>query len=483
MFVGANDGMLHVFDADNGKELFAYIPGRVIQNLREYTNPEYEHKYFVDNTPYAVTVGAKSYLVGGLGKGGRGYFGIDITSVSTIRETTVPSVWEYPLAEDADMGFSYSQVSVLGTNATADSLIMFGNGYDSANGHAVLYFLNLDGTLFHKIDTGVGGITSELCNGLSTPVPIDVNLDKKVDYVYAGDLLGNLWKFDLTDKDPANWGPAYKEGGVNQPLFQAKGPLGTLQPIIGRPAVMKHCQASRDGYIVVFGTGRYLSFGDITNTEIQTVYGIWDWADEWEKLGESYTDKYYGYFKQPVGTPAVRALSHPDEIAEAPDLTLLQQTQTVIDEDFRETTNHKINWFSPQQWMSRNAEEAYTGGNHAGWYFDLPTSRERAIARAQIRDGKAVIVSIIPSQAVCTAGGSSVAHVFDACNGGQLDRSQFDTNGDGKVDKNDDSKSGKVFDNIYYAPAIIENKMYFSKDVVLDTRAEIEGIHYWRLID
>jgi type IV pilus assembly protein PilY1 len=84
-------------------------------------------------------------------------------------------------------------------------VVIFGNGYDSVNGEAVLYILNVDGTLIRKIHTQATG-----CNGLSTPALVDINWDNRLDYVYAGDLNGNMWKFDLTDSNPDNWDVAYK---------------------------------------------------------------------------------------------------------------------------------------------------------------------------------------------------------------------------------------------------------------------------------
>ncbi len=196
-----------------------------------------------------------------------------------------------------------------------------------------------------------------------------------------------------------------------------------------------------------------------------------------------------------AGAPPVRELSNINGNTYFPSdkrLTLLEQTQTSLSGGWRDTTNLPIDWFSPETYVgikedaltSGNTEEEYTGGLHVGWYFDLPTPRERVITTTQIRDGKAIIVSITPSDAACSAGGSSVVHVVNACNGGMLDAAQFDSNGDGEVGNEDDPHTGKEYsDDLYYSPAILEDKMYFSKDLVEDTTSETRGLHYWRMFD
>ena len=125
------------------------------------------------------------------------------------------------------------------------------------------------GSLLKRIDTQVGS-----CNGLSTPLLVDYDSDEKVDFVYTGDLKGNLWKFDLTSNDYIDWDVAYYSGTSPQPLFQAKGPGGETQHITTKPDAMFHCE--RDGIMVVFATGMYLGGDDLLDTSTQKVYGIWD---------------------------------------------------------------------------------------------------------------------------------------------------------------------------------------------------------------
>ncbi|BCS97156.1 hypothetical protein DSLASN_27880 [Desulfoluna limicola] len=495
VYVGANDGMFHAFDADTGEELFAYVPTFAYSNLSEYTSPNYVHKFYADGTGTAKTVttvsGSQDWLVSGLRKGGRGLFGINVTDPEDIKENALPTIWEYPTkaAPDDDMGYTYGEVTIAEGNDTSagGQLIFAANGYDSPNGHAVLLILKLDGTLFKKIDTGVGSSTPGNCNGLSDPLVVDIDDDGKADTVYAGDLLGNLWTFDISDPSKANWDVAYKTGTDSKPLFTARNSSGQVQPITSKPSAMFHCDPTKKGTIVVFGTGRMLSEADLANTNVQTIYGIWDWQAEWTAQGIGTTTPYHmGTFNTPSGTPAVRTLSNIDGNGLFPasvDLTLLQQTEVSSTDDWRYTSNNTINWFSPEIWEAvKGTGTPYAGGVHIGWYLNLPDTKERVITKTQIRDGKAYIVSIIPVPAPCASGGTTVGSILSACNGGQLQDPQWDTNNDGVVDSNDNSASGKKFDDdIYYAPAIIEDKLFFTKDRVEETTEETSGLFYWRI--
>jgi hypothetical protein len=326
VFVGANDGMLHMLDEVTGDEIFSYVPNLAYANLHELTQDPYTHKYFVDQEPYIRKLGAfgSTVLVGGMGRGGRGYYCLDISSISSgtfdaeLGASTIVK-WEYPVngdpeddTVDPDMGYSYSQAYVV--NSEAGWVVIFGNGYDSGSGEAVLYVirLNSDGSMASpvptKIRTNKGNSTTD-CNGLSTPALIDVNVDGLVDFAFAGDLLGNMWKFDLRDSNISNWKVAYNSqadgNGQEQPLFQAKNASGFRQPITTRPDIMRPCLTDREGYMVLFGTGRYIGLDDFADAgAVQTIYGIWDWAEDWENLSPllhsadklNPTSKYLGEF-------------------------------------------------------------------------------------------------------------------------------------------------------------------------------------------
>jgi Tfp pilus tip-associated adhesin PilY1 len=325
LFVGANDGMLHAFDAFTGQERFVYVPNLVLERLRQLGSSDYtkQPRYYVDGPPAVGQVLISSrwrhtYLVGGLSRGGRGYYcllldaaerepaalrsgavglglSIDQYGAGTSEETVSRIVqWEYPAVDtaddamdndgdgiadepgeiDPDLGYSFGQPYAVNANAPSGGyrpVVMFGNGYNSPDGEAVLYILEArSGRILRKLNTGAGD-----GNGLSTPALIDVDLDRRIDYAYAGDLQGNLWKFDLTADDPERWCIASSSGAERRPrpLFQATG-----LSITGRPDVMAvnpACDPDASGVMVIFGTGAYTGYGPVL-TRPNAIFGVFD---------------------------------------------------------------------------------------------------------------------------------------------------------------------------------------------------------------
>ena len=512
LYAGSNDGLLHAFNANTGVELFAYAPNLVFDHLKELADTHYAHRFFVDLTPTVsdLKFGAstKTYLVGGLGKGGRGYFALDVTDLT---QTNVPSsetslaqkvMWEYPRAgtsssEIADLGYSFSRANIVRSNAAAAAaaagIVIFGNGYDSSNGHAVLYILRADtGELLKQIDTGVGS-----CNGLSPAITVDVNYDNKVDYVYAGDLKGNLWKFDLTSTDYNQWGVAYSSAGTPKPLFKTPG-----QPITTKPNVMYHC--TKHGYMVLFGTGRYLNEDDLSDASPQAVYGIWDYGDDAD-------DSEY------VGTLAAGALTDTNLPGT---VSLLQQV--VVDE--RTVNGMKLRTMAAQaaDWKTTSTSGGACGDNsgtqgcdptppgnnpdplrHAGWYFNLPGARERVVSDVIVRSGVLTVVSHAPSNSLCGGSGESWLMTMDACSGSRLSKAFFDINNDGKIDSADLVNigtpqnpimvvpSGIRYDGKVQPPAYLimpngtENLYMSSTKAKIETQRERSaklGMTYWRVM-
>ena len=479
LFVGSNDGMLHAFDIDNGEERFAYVPHLVFEQLQELGSPGYvgKHRFFVDGSPYVGEVleglyRRKTYLVGGLGKGGRGYFCLligsrqrdlagaqfgpyrqtfsvdDFSSATSEREICQIAQWEYPPPDlsddgadnngngvqdepgesDPDMGFSLGQGYVVNANAsdgTYRSVVIFGNGYNSSNGKAVLYVLRAsDGVLIRKIDTGAEGD-----NGLSVPALVDVNGDRCVDYIYAGDLKGNLWKFDLRDERPHRWGVAYgddtngdgvidaTQGDIPAPVFQASG-----QPITARPdvmAMMNACAPQLHGNMVIFGTGRYLGIMDRSDSRQQSIFGIWDYGDDGddsEYLG-AISDRSFGELDSGLKLYRISAIEQYSQAGETfrrlsewePDYATLEDTE---DGDGVSINNE-------------GDAKAPNPKRYAGWYFDFPQSAdsqtqpaERVIGDVVIRGGNAVVASYRPSGSVCDCGGSSWLYILNGCGEG-----------------------------------------------------------------
>ncbi|MBL8428344.1 MAG: hypothetical protein JNJ95_00410 [Dechloromonas sp.] len=277
VYVGSNDGMLHAFSGETGVETFAYIPGAVLGGLKQLTLANYEHKFFVDGdiaiAGKTTTFLDETYLVATFGRGARGLFGLDITTPASFGTGHV--LWEYTGTSDADLGYMLGKPMVARLDdGSTDGLLaaIVGNGYNSTNGKAVLMIFNLKtGALIKKIDTGVGSD-----NGLSTPGLWDENGDGFVDYVYAGDLKGNVWKFDLTGGSVSGWGSAIKQGTTPKPLFIAKS--GTvLQPITAPITLYKNYLSTDPNYqkvFLFFGTGSFFRSGDLTDKSTQTWYGL-----------------------------------------------------------------------------------------------------------------------------------------------------------------------------------------------------------------
>jgi Tfp pilus tip-associated adhesin PilY1 len=447
--VGGNDGMLHAFNAETGFERFAYVPNLVFDNLSNLAETEFNHKFYVDTTPYARkrvsdSIGNPiSLLVGGLGKGGKGYYCLNITDADSITAISTEDdvddmvLWEYPQrgVTDDDMGYSYSVSYIVRTNLkNYPWVVIFGNGYDSVNGSAVLYVLDpLTGSVIRKIDT-----TSGSCNGLSTPIIIDVDNDLLADYAYAGDLQGNLWKFDLTGEAASDWDVAYKDGGVAHPLFTALG-----QPITSRPDVMRHPDPDLHGYMVIFGTGRYLAAPDRLDVSQQSVYGIWDYGDDADD------SEFLGV----IADRSTGALNYPSNIS--------LQKQTVLEvenscgDDYRILTDNEVQWQETDSLGNKIDLPADDSGQNpdpvlsAGWFFDFPNTGdnagERVIKNIILRGDRVIVLSFIPNSSLCSGGGDSWFYIMDPATGGRTELAQMDINGDGVIkDPVDENGDGTI---------------------------------------
>ena len=406
VYAGANDGMLHGFDAETGDEQLAFIPGAVFPNLHELTRPSYTHRYFVDGTP---TVGDAFYanawhtvLVGGLNKGGKSIYALDITDPDAFSEANADDVFLWEFTDSADLGFTYSRPAVVRLR-NGKWAAVFGNGYNSTNGKAVLFIVDIEnGSVIRKIDTGVG--TGG--NGLSTPALVDLNGDSIVDMAYAGDLAGNLWKFNLASADPTAWDVAYKPGGVNRPLFTALDAASNPQPITSRPEVGRGPRGA--GTVVLFGTGRYLGVPDKEPTQTQTFYGILDP----HTLND--TDRVSG-----------RGVLTSQQIIAEQDFTFTDPDGDTISSSLRVTTNHPV--------------------DNRGWYLDLLAppnppgtfQGEMQVSDSILRTGRIIFTTVIPDPDPCTVGGTSWLMEIDALTGSRLTMTPFDNNRDNEFDDDD----------------------------------------------
>ncbi|WP_406828936.1 pilus assembly protein [Microbulbifer sp. ARAS458-1] len=279
LYVSANDGMLHAFDASTGQELFAYVPAGVYDQLRKLSSPDYgttnnPHEFNVDGPLFVgdayVNGSWKNILVGTLGAGGRGLFALDITNPDGFDENDV-------LFDFTDETLYSGDWEKLG-NITSEPIIaptndgwrvFFGNGYNSEEEKAHLFAISLDDPTGDTvvIDTGNSG-----GNGLAGPSLLP-NGAGEIVAAYAGDLLGNMWAFDLSGN---KWGLAYK----NDPLFTAVDPNGAVQPITAAPTLGLNAKMN-NAVMVYFGTGSYLSSGDNdAGSTINSFYAIADTGAE-----------------------------------------------------------------------------------------------------------------------------------------------------------------------------------------------------------
>lgn len=268
VFIGANDGMLHALDADTGVELFAYVPSPMLAKMNQLSQPTYEHKYFVDGE---IDVGdksdtflSKSYLVSTLGRGGKGLFALDVTNPRSFGAGNV--AWEYTNAADADLGYMIGKPVIARMNNGA-TVVIAGNGYNSTNGRSVLYIFDLaTGSVLSKFDTGAGSD-----NGMATPGVFDSNGDGYVDYIYAGDLKGNIWKFDVSAKTSASW--------TRSLFFTARDASNNTQPITSQISIdVNYVRGDTHAgkRFVFFGTGAYFRRTDPDDKKVQTWYGLID---------------------------------------------------------------------------------------------------------------------------------------------------------------------------------------------------------------
>ena len=312
VYVGANDGMMHGFDAGSGNEVFGYVPHAVIPNLPALAAPAYSHQFYVDQTAYVgdACVGPsptsctwKTVLVGTTGAGGQGVFAVDVTSPSTMESeasATGKVLWDLdglaaPGAAtntdpngDPDLGYTIGRPMVARLNNGTWAAI-FGNGYLSKNGCAVLFIVRLDNGAVSKIGTsGPAGTTVctstniNASNGLGPVTLYDADGNMTTDYVYAGDLQGNLWKFDLHTAASVPTGNvsgglqlfAASPGSCYAPAPPATG-TNTCQPITSAPTLGPALQGLT-GTMVYFGTGRMFALGDSATTTTQGFYAILD---------------------------------------------------------------------------------------------------------------------------------------------------------------------------------------------------------------
>ncbi|WP_028456581.1 pilus assembly protein [Chitinilyticum litopenaei] len=376
VFIGANDGMLHAFSIADMSELMGFIPSPVYPNLKSLSAPDYgqsggtPHAFHVNGSLRQADIKAggqwQTLLVGGLAQGGRGYFAIDATQAGNFTTASDTVKWEWTDQHAASMGYAFGSPIIYNVRTSANSVVpavILSNGYDNrwgqtppASNSSALYVLNAEtGALLKQIDVPGG-------TGLSSPAGVDYGQDGILDYVYAGDINGKLWRFDLTAESPSGFRLTPK------PIFDA----GPGKPIVMRPAVtaLDHKDGTPIGNLVLFGTGKLLTDADRSDTTRQSLYGVLD-----------------------------RMEDYPETI---PASSLVQQTIT-------ETQSVSSGKQRPGNYRKLSAEELdlrSESNTRQGWYIDLPAASERLVTSPLVFSDKVLFGTGIPQASEkCLPGG------------------------------------------------------------------------------
>ena len=393
VFIAANDGMLHAFDATNGEEMWAYVPRVTMKKLPALASTTYStnHQYTTDGSPEVadvkVTVGTtkqwRTVLVAGLNAGGRGYYALDITDTNSPPK----QLWEFCAdatvcsRSDPDLGLTFGNPQ-FGTLADGRWVVFLTSGYNnvpgtdgitSGDGKGYLYILDAyTGELIKKVGTGSGDTGTPSGLAKITAISNDPSSDPRATYVYGGDLLGQMWRFDLTAASGAVAVIKMGDAGVAKPITTR--PDVTMCGVPTTTTIAGVTTSSVEGVrVVLYGTGRLLDVPDTSNTDVQSLYVLKD-----------------------SGNP----------IANIRGSTMVQQTLSLIGSSSNTNSYGITN--NPVDLTQRD-----------GWFFDWSINRgERMNLDPQIVSGVANVVTNMPtSSSSCSVGGSSNLYQFNVCNG------------------------------------------------------------------
>ena len=354
VFVGANDGMLHAFNADTGQERWAFVPTAVIPNLWTLADRQYatKHTNYVNGPP---TIGDvydgtnwRTILVGGLNGGGRAYYALDVTNPASPQ-----LLWELSVSDLSNLGYSYGQPRITKL-ANGTWVVMFSSGYNNVspgNGFGYLFVRDaITGAAVKTMTTGIG--STSVPSGLAriSVWADDGNVNNTGKYVYGGDLMGNVWRFDPNGADTSGM-----QFAVLRDQFANPQPI-TAAPELG---------LINNKRIVFVGTGKYLEIADLSDTQKQTIYAMKD-------------------------DDAVTTFNNPRN-------TLVQQVLTLDDTGaFRTSSNNPVDWF-----------------NGRGWFIDFPDPGERVHVDPKLDSGTLFVPTTVPSNTACSPGGYGWLNYFD----------------------------------------------------------------------
>ena len=421
VYVGADDGLLHGFRAgaydssgnfvnnltypNDGKEVLAYMPAPVVQTIHsatasaDYSSAQYAHAYSVNGTPYAGELfysGAwHTWLVGGLGSGGKGIYALDVTNPANFSEANASTLvmGEWTSASTCtntancgnNMGQTYGTPQIRRFHNGKWGFV-FGNGLNSTSGKAGIYVVTIDPTTaaqtLYYLDSG----STVAGNGIADTTPADLDGDHITDYVYAGDVLGNVWRFDLTSASPSSWGVSNFGRASATPLFTT--PSG--QPIATKVTVaVVPSSISASRVVVSFGTGRVTAQQSVSSAATytsgsQSLYGIWDWdMAAWNTAAPS-SQKSKLTAPQKSSNTSVSAADLQTQTITA---TYAANTTNGVT-GYRTVSNTKVCW--------QGSTDCASGNNKYGWTLSLPSSGEQVIYSPILSQGAFIVNSTIP---------------------------------------------------------------------------------------
>ena len=418
VYDGANDGFLHAFrtgsyDAggnyvnnattpNDGQEILAYMPGLVLKTIHNSVDPtqdfasaSYSHNFFVDSTPGSGDLFYNNtwhtWLAGGLGAGGAGLYLLDVTNPTNFSETNAGSIvigdWTaatmsctYVASCGNNLGGTYG-IPVIRRLHDGKWAVIFGNGFGSTSGDAGIFIMTVNTSTgaianTYYLSTGVG--SSVIPNGIAYVTPADIDTDHIVDYVYAGDLQGNVWRFDLTSTSESSWHAGTAASTPAVPLFSTST-VSAGQPITTRLLVAIQPQMSGLPKLMVeFGTGRKFPQTNLSPTTFataaQSLYGIWDWdMSGWNAKG----------------TTQLASLASPQIIVAT---SLTTQTLTLQASGILDATTNVVCW---------KGSTACAGGAAAntqfGWKMALPNTNEQVVFSPLLFQNAFVVNTTIPA--------------------------------------------------------------------------------------
>ena len=391
LWTGSNDGMVHGFSSQTGAPVISYVPRPLVPMLKTLATPGTTTAIVasMDGSPFSGDVltthpvsGSptwKTYLFSSLGRGGKGMFALDVTSTgNSTSSPTIPSSliqsnassifkWQFTDTDDSDLGFVVGdplpsqfsgQASPIMLLNNGQFAVLTPNGIGSTGGKAVLLILGVDGPGADQIwsstvDVGqtpkkaeyyrLSTLATDTGNGMMGATWVDIDGNGTADYVYATDLKGNVWKFDIRSNNPTNWESAFKVGANNVPFYVAKSPTGAVLPITTTPALGFPPDG---GIMVTFGTGKALESSDFPTSATNRMFGIFD--------------------RTGVNSTATVVLA-------TGTTTLLQRVYTEITTGT--ATGSLITSATPTLDLS----------SKDGWYFDFPRASEQVLSSPDVR--------------------------------------------------------------------------------------------------